>query len=191
MSDDGRNDRKGAAARPGFQSKLSLMHLFRAAHADGGYLKPSEDEEASVGARNARRQGIDEEMLRQHLRQDLQVLLNTVNLASAVPLDDAPHVRRSIVNYGLVDLSDRGEAALASEEVIRCVRETLIAYEPRLLPGSLDIAVMSQPDHVTRCLRLQISAELQSDPVDFSLEVEAELETGAGKLHLARLALRT
>ena len=191
MNVDGRNDRGGPQPRPGPKSKLSLMHLFRAAHADGVHLETSGEEVAPGSFRVARRHGINEEMLRSHLRHDLQVLLNTVNLESSVPLDDTPHVRRSIVNYGLVDLSDRSTAALASEEVIRCIRETLLSYEPRLLPSSLDITVLSQSDQLDHCLRLHISAELLSDPVDFSLEVEAEIETGGGKLHLARLALRT
>lgn len=191
MNEDGRDHRTGSSPRRVSQSKLSLMHLFRSAHAGGGFLGRADEEASSGATRVARRQGIDEEMLRRHLRHDLSVLLNTVNLASTVPLDDTPHVRRSIVNYGLVDLSDKSEAALGSDEVVRCVRETLLAYEPRLLPGSLEITVLSQAGQLDRCLRLHISAELLSDPVDFSLEVEAELETGAGKLHLARLALRT
>lgn len=190
MNEDGRDLRSGSLPRRGSQSKLSLMHPFRAPHASGTNAAAKQAASAEP-SRGSKREGISEEALRNHLRQDLTVLLNTVNLASAMSLDDTPHVRRSIVNYGLSDLSNLSEAALASDEVIRCIRETLLAYEPRLLPDTLEINVLSQADQLDRCLRLHISGELLSDPIDFSLEVEAELETGAGKLHLARLALLT
>src|SRR5579864_4886042 len=86
-----------------------LIHAFRAAHAAKDARKPVElrDEQGDrviAGRRLRPRQVITEPVLRQEVSRDLDNLLNSVALESTLDLTDAPHVRKSILNFGIPDI---------------------------------------------------------------------------------------
>ncbi|HEU4463229.1 MAG TPA: aminotransferase class IV, partial [Solirubrobacterales bacterium] len=55
--------------------------------------------------RIAQRRGADEAVLKRNLAVDLLALVNTIDLSSAVDLDDFEHVGRSVLNFGLRDVA--------------------------------------------------------------------------------------
>ena len=86
------------------------MHVFRSARAHRDANKDEanyQDGAREVTARSQeRRIGTDEATLRQHLTADLASLMNTINLDAVIPLDDAPYVAKSVINYGFGDMSE-------------------------------------------------------------------------------------
>jgi len=168
------------------KSRLSppLMHVFRAAHEakDAKRIIDQRNEAGErviAGRRLRARQVITESMLRREVARDLDALLNTVALESTVNMDDAPYVRKSILNYGLPDLSNRTIDEAGVNEIPDEIRAAVINYEPRLAAGSLRIERDNTVDAVELKIRFLVRAELVCHPVHVPVEFIADIvETG-------------
>src|SRR5690606_20075368 len=82
---------------------------------------------------------VNEEQLREQVRRDLSWLFNTTRVAASLDLAAYPEVQRSIVNYGILDLTGHALSSIDPEHLQKDVRTALLSYEPRLLPDSLTI----------------------------------------------------
>ena len=71
------------------------------------------------------------------VRDDLVSLLNTTCLGSAEDLSDAPQVQRSILNYGLPDLSKRTIDDNRLAELVNEIESALADFEPRLVRNTI------------------------------------------------------
>ena len=178
--------------RRGERSKVSVMHVFRSAFEEHDARKDRgkvETGEGEITKRSMqRRDGVGLDALKRHLEFDLSALMNTIQLDSAVSLDDAPYVQRSVLNYGFRDLSDVTARDLNDLEVVNSLRQSLLDHEPRIIPASLDVHVTDRGDGNARHqLMIHISAELMGDPVDVPIDFDAEVDLGVGKLKLSNL----
>ena len=175
----------------GERAKVSIMHVFRTAYQENDARRAHRGEagnEAEISKRSLqRRDGVGEEQLRRHLEYDLNALLNTVQLGSAVDLSDAPHVERSIVNYGFRDLSGFSVAEINTPVMIDTIRQSLMDYEPRLTRESIEVSVVAGDADNKQRLSISVSAELMGDPVDIPMDFDAEVDIGAGKLKMSKL----
>ncbi|WP_421701016.1 type VI secretion system baseplate subunit TssE [Aliiroseovarius sp.] len=194
FDDNRRDDRKTRRWERGERSKVSVMHAFRAAHHEHDARverRQSEDGGTEITNRSKqRREGLDEGTLRAHIQADLNALMNTINLNSTVDLDDAPLVAQSVVNYGFRDLSNVTARDLAGADVVTSIRQSLLDHEPRLNPASVEIEVIDHGRNTDQRLSLRVSAELMGDPVDIPIDFEAEVDLGAGKLHMSKLRVQ-
>lgn len=140
---------------------------------------------AKVNSRsNARRLGVDEDTLRDHVRQHLATLMNTIRLDAAVDLTDTPHVAQSIVNYGFQDLSNLTRAELTAHHISKSIKQSLSDHEPRLVKNSIEVKVeVLQGDDYQR-VAVHVNADLIADPADIPVEFSADVDTGAGKVVL-------
>ena len=114
-----------------------LMYAFRAAHeakdaaskidarTDGG-------ERVITGRRLRPRQAITEQVLRREVARDLDALLNTVAMESTVDMENVPYARKSILNYGLPDISTLTIDAIEIKRIPADIRAAVINFEPRL-----------------------------------------------------------
>ncbi len=183
-------DKKTRHLRP---LQIPLMYAFRDA-AERGDSRREEHVQDSSGARvltergSVRRRGANENQLKRNLDVDLGHLLNPVNLASAIDLSPYPHVARSVLNYGVSDMTHLTSDALVDREVSRNMRETLRNHEPRLLSSSVEVEQGEEFDEINQRISLQISAEMLCRPVDVPLEFTAEIDMGSGKVKLMNLA---
>jgi type VI secretion system protein ImpF len=175
--------------------QLSLMHVFRAAHAERDAKKEAnrlEDGHRTLTERSKeRRHGTDEGTLRRHLNRDLASLMNTVNLDATVPLDEHPYLEKSIVNYGFGDLSNVADQANGPTIIAEKIKRTLCHYEPRLIAETVEVNVSQTHDIVTNRLTFEISGEMTASPVDIPLQFIAELDDGIGKIQMTRLQVKT
>ena len=175
--------------------QLSLMHVFRAAHADRDAKKAAsrvEDGHRTLTERSKeRRHGTDEGTLRRHLNRDLASLMNTVNLDATVPLDDLPYLKKSIVNFGFGDLTNVADTANGPQIIADTIKRTLCHYEPRLIAGTVEVTVSTKRDVVSNRLTFEISGEMAASPVDIPLQFIAELDDGVGKIQMTRLQVKT
>lgn len=179
------------AWRPSDRSKVTLMQVFRQAHAERDAraradTAPGADIEVSARSQQ-RRIGMTEDALRTSLQIDLDALMNTVQLGSCVPLDDHPHVRRSIVNYGFRDLSSVSLQELRTADVVGSIRQSLLDHEPRFIPETLEVTLVGEASNPEDRLSIRIEAELMGDPVDVAVDFDAEIDLGAGKLRMSGL----
>jgi len=177
------------------RKQVSLMHVFRSAvergdSRDGNSSYRDGDREVTQRSKE-RREGTDEETLRKHLSNDMASLMNTIALDAIVDLEDAPYVRKSIVNFGFSDLSMMSQSKFAATDVAKLIRETLIRHEPRLIAGTIEINVNVAAQSVSQRLTFDISAEMVATPIDVPLSFMAEVDMGAGKMQMTRLKVQT
>ncbi|WP_141693096.1 type VI secretion system baseplate subunit TssE [Thioclava sp. SK-1] len=176
------------------RAKVSILQVFRASFADHDARRApadaTNDGRETSSRSKMRRDGVSEDTLRAHLEYDLNALLNTIRLDAASSLKDAPHVARSILNYGFRDLSGVPASSLQKPDIIQSIRQSLIDHEPRLVKHSISITVADTSKTTDQRLSLTISAELMGDPVDIPLDFDAEVDLGAGKMKMSKLRVQ-
>ena len=124
--------------------------------------------------------------LRECVRRDMAWLLNTTNLAAVEPLDDYPEVARSVVNYGLPDLTGRTASGVDLPALERTLRQAIWEFEPRLLHDSVQVHLRldeSRMDH--NALTFEIKADLWAQPVPLEMLLRTELELESGEIHVS------
>ena len=180
---------------PKDRHQLSLMHVFRAAHArrDSRKIeKNMKDGSRELTERSReRRGGTDEETLRKHLNYDMASLMNTVNLDATVSLEDHPYVARSIINFGFNDLSRMSDSNKDAETVAALIKSTLINYEPRLIEDTLEVTLAKEQSEASQRMTFDISAEMAASPADIPMNFVAEIDEGAGKMQMTKLRVTT
>jgi type VI secretion system protein ImpF len=169
-----------------------LMHAFREAFRNKDArqaldLRDDTGERIIASRRVTARSSVTETTLRQSLAEDLNALLNTVNLASAEDLSQFSYVARSILNYGITDITGYSMGENAIEDIAEELRTALTHYEPRLIPSSIEIKRDTSFDDAAQKFRFMISADMHSTPVDVPIEFIAELELDSGKMRVSRL----
>ena len=178
---------------PNRHSRLStpLMHVFRAAHEakDAKRIIDQRNEAGErviAGRRLRARQVITESMLRREVSRDLDALLNTVALNATVDMEHAPHVRKSILNFGIPDIAVRTIDENGVNEIPEEIRTAIINYEPRIAADSLRIARDKKVDPVELKIRFVIRGELVCHPVHVPVEFVADI-VESGKIVINRL----
>jgi len=167
------------AFREAFRSRDSRKHLD---------LRDESGNRVLSGRRSTPRRNASEQSLKDELSEDILSLLNTVNLESALDIRDLAHVRASILNYGLTDISritiDESAAGGLGDEL----RKTLSHFEARLVPGSIDVnrdgyAASSKDMKV----RFNVRADMHAAPLDIPVDFVAEVEVDNAKMKLSKL----
>lgn len=180
----------------GDRAKVSVMHVFRASFDEHDARRArglTDTGEGEITKRSMqRRDGMSVDALKRHLEMDLTALMNTVHLGAAVDLSDAPHVARSVLNYGFRDLSDVTSQDLNDNDVIESVRQSLLDHEPRIVPETLEVTRGERKTESEKHrLIIKIAADLMGDPVDVPVEFDAEVDLGVGKLKMSNLQVQS
>jgi type VI secretion system protein ImpF len=118
---------------------------------------------------------------RKAVLRDVEMLFNS----RAYPLDDTIYdfgeVARSVLNYGILDLSGANISEENASELEAQMKQALRNYEPRISHNALSIHVVSSKDtHDVRTLLFEISGDLWAHPLPDHLfiKTEVDLETG-------------
>jgi type VI secretion system protein ImpF len=167
------------------------MYVFRAAHEAKDAAKKIDIRTASgdrviAGRRLRSRQVITEEILRREVSRDLEALLNTVAMESSVDLTDSPHVRRSILNFGIPDIAHRTIDEVGVNNIPEEIRVAVTIFEPRLAASSLRIVRDKSVDPTELKIRFIVHADLTCDPVNVPVQFIADV-IDTGKIIVNRL----
>jgi type VI secretion system protein ImpF len=169
-----------------------LMYVFRAAHEAKDATKKIElsnqaGDRIIAARRRKARQVITETMLRREVARDLEALLNTIAMESSIDLKDAPFVRKSILNYGIPDVTHRTiDEAGVDEDIPQEIKAAIANYEPRLAAASLQIERDESVDIAELRVRFIVRAELTCHPVHVPVEFIADI-IDTGKILINRL----
>lgn len=127
--------------------------------------------------------------LRQAVLRDLAWLLNATRLEGELPLRWLPHVRHSVVNYGMPPLSGKALSSLDLQELERSIRQTILDFEPRVLPDTLQVTALVDNSDLDRhnVIGIEIRGQLWAEPVPLELLVRTEIDLETGKVELADL----
>jgi type VI secretion system protein ImpF len=168
-----------------------LMHAFRAAHAARDAqkhveLRNEQGDRVIAGRRLRPRQVITEAVLRQEVSRDLDNLLNAVALESTIDMTNAPYVRKSIINFGIPDITHRTIDENRIDDIPMEIKEALINFEPRLAAASINVTRDTSVDTTELKVRFVVRADLTCDPIKAPVEFVAEV-TDVGKIIVTRL----
>lgn len=165
-----------------------LMIAFRQAFKNRGAKSKDTDAGSTVIVQSRRTvaAAVSESELRENLTADLEALLNTTNLESIVDLGERDYVRKSILNYGIYDLAHRTREDLRSATIARELRESIMRFEPRIIPDSLRIARDDGAPVDDLRVRFILKGDMDCDPAPAPVEFIANLEVASGKLGLVR-----
>jgi type VI secretion system protein ImpF len=126
----------------------------------------------------------------QAVLRDLAWLFNATRLESTVDLTALSYVRRSVVNFGLPALSGLTASTLEVPDLERAVRQAIIDFEPRILPGTLQVRAvveLSALDH-HNVVGIEIHGQLWAQPVPLELLLRTEIDLETGRVEIADLA---
>ena len=121
-------------------------------------------------------------LLRESVLRDLQWLLNTTNLGVDHPITGMPRARDSVLNYGVQAWAGSRMSEVDLLDVESAIRAAVVNFEPRIVPDSIEVRCVAQPDSLEHhnLLALEIRGTLWSVPypVEFILRSELDLESG-------------
>src|SRR5882757_4109274 len=171
---------------PSRKSRLSppLMFVFRATHDTKDAKKivdvRNEAGERVIASRRLRpRQVITETILRREVARDLTALLNTVAMESSIDMTELPYARKSILNFGIPDVTHRSIDEVGVDEIPEEIKTAIINYEPRLAAATLRIERDKAVDSAELKVRFVVRADLTCHPVHVPVEFIADvIETG-------------
>jgi type VI secretion system protein ImpF len=127
--------------------------------------------------------------LRQAVLRDLAWLFNATRLEAGTDLTNAPYARQSVINFGLPALSGKAASSLDVGDLERAIRQSILDFEPRILPGTLQVRALVQAsllDH-HNVIGVEIHGQLWAQPVPLELLVRTEIDLETGKVEIADL----
>jgi type VI secretion system protein ImpF len=126
--------------------------------------------------------------LRRSVQRDLGWLLNCGNLEVTEDLDDYPEVAKSVLNYGVPDLTGSTTSSIDVSFLERQLRTAILNFEPRLLADALKVTAEIDPQKMSRnAMSFLIQGQLWAQPLPISLFLSTELDFETGSASLAEV----
>ncbi len=119
--------------------------------------------------------------LREVVKRDLAWLLNTCHLAATEDLSECPEVARSVLNFGVPDLTGVSLNSIDVGALERMVRQAIVDFEPRIMRDTVRVQAFIAADQMNRnALTFQIEGDLWAEPapVPIVLQSNFDLESG-------------
>ena len=124
---------------------------------------------------------INKTKLRQAVLRDLAWLFNSTRLNN-VDFTHLSYAQQSVINYGLPALSGETASTLDVIELEKSIKQAIMDFEPRILPGTLEVESIVKDDQINRhnVISVQIRGSLWAQPIplELLLHTEVDLETG-------------
>ncbi len=175
----------------GARVRNSLMEVFRSANSAKDARKRVETRDA-VGGRIVSGSGthpraaVSAADIQRGVSIDLERLMNAVHLAADIDLSQYPHVRRSIINHGFIDVARMSIDDAAVNGIAAEIEQALRVFEPRLDPDSVTVRRDDLVDPAELKLRFIVRAEIRANPLNVPVEFIADLERDTGRIKVAR-----
>lgn len=131
---------------------------------------------------------IDVTRLREIIQRDLHWLLNSTNFGTDLDPEANPEVARSVLNYGITDVSGTAATNHRATEIRAAIRTAIERFEPRLLPETLEVSLREEGDKRGALVNFDIHAELWAEPVPMDLYLRTQLDVTTGQVTIRRQA---
>lgn len=144
------------------------------------------DHEPDVLTETRQERVINERRLKEILQRDLSWLLNTNNHESLLDNDAMPNVVRSTVNYGVREVAGELSSFERAQEIRKMIHVAIERFEPRILPGSIDVEYRADVDSGDAIVSYDIRADMWAQPMPLELFLRSEVNVATGELKLER-----
>ncbi len=139
-------------------------------------LQPEKKKESSS------RQSMSQIEFKNAVIRDLGWLLNCTALNVTGELDDYPETIRSVINYGLPDLSGQTSSSVDIQQLERSVKRSISEFEPRIIRNSLVVKIRSNRDDMSHnSLVFEIEGAVFGQPSPFQVVLKSELDLECGE----------
>ena len=136
----------------------------------------------SRGASRDLRIGVDD--LRSAVRRDLEWLLNT-RIFLPETLDAYPEARRSILGYGLPDLTTFSPSSESdSREVCTLIEEAVRTFEPRLIARTVRVEFVPSTRVDDFLMHFKIHGTLYVEPIREDVAFDTSMDMSCGALRV-------
>jgi type VI secretion system protein ImpF len=144
------------------------------------------DDEPDKEVESREKRVISASRLRECVARDIAWLLNCVNLGGEETLAGYPEVARSVVNFGIPDLTGAAVSGIDSGVLQRRLREAILAFEPRLTPATLQVTVSTDGQRMDgRSLTFSIASEMWAQPIPLNLYLKTDVDLETGRFNVA------
>jgi len=92
-------------------------------------------------------------------------------------------VSESVLGFGLPPYSGQTQSRIDGDDIAKALEKRILAFEPRIDPGTLEVVFMPARQHRFNTLELMVRGHLRSDPLTaFELRTEIDLEAGKARI---------
>jgi|SRR3954468_7444355 type VI secretion system protein ImpF len=126
------------------------------------------------------RRVLSAQRLKAAVLRDLGWLLNTGHYETLNDLEDYPHVRTSVLNFGIPDLTGQSMADMEPEQIEKIVHDAILRFEPRINTSTLKVTVEVEDRMSRNAVTFRIEGELWSQPMPTALFLKTELDLESG-----------
>ena len=139
-------------------------------------LHPEKSKESTA------QQSMSQKEFKEAVIRDLGWLLNSVSLDVCVDLEAYPEVERSVLNFGLPDISGHTTSTIDVRSVESSVKRAIRQFEPRIIRNSLRVKVHSNPSDMSHnSLVFEIQGAVFGQPSPFQIVLRSELNLECGE----------
>ena len=139
-------------------------------------LHPEKSKESTA------QQSMSQKEFKDAVIRDLGWLLNSVSLDVCVDLEAYPEVTRSVLNFGLPDISGHTTSTIDVRSVENSVKRAIRQFEPRIIRNSLRVKVHSNPSDMSHnSLVFEIQGAVFGQPSPFQIVLRSELNLECGE----------
>lgn len=143
------------------------------------------DDEPQTQQESREKRVISMRQLRESVLRDLAWLLNAGRLDSLQNLDDYPYAARSVLNYGIPDLTGLTASGVDVTVLERAVRQSIWDFEPRILRQTVRVHARVDPERMHHnALTFDIEGELWAQPVPLRIFLKTELDLELGDVRV-------
>lgn len=129
---------------------------------------------------------IDVSRLRDIIQRDLSWLLNTGNIQSTFDDTLYPNVARSVLNYGLTEVSGEYSTTRRAELIRQSIMRAIEAHEPRIIPGTVDVTLTPGEEATDMSVSLIIRADMWAQPMPMELYLRSKVDVTTGEVMVER-----
>jgi len=130
-------------------------------------------------------QSMSQKAFKEAVIRDLGWLLNSVALDVCVDLDAYPKVKRSVINYGLPDISGHTSSNVDVKMLENSLRRAIREFEPRIIRHSLKVNVHTDASDMSHnSLVFEIEGAVFGQPSPFQVVLKSELDLECGDFKL-------
>lgn len=119
--------------------------------------------------------------LRAAVLRDLAWLLSTGQLETTDDLERYPEVARSVLNFGMPDITGLSISGVDTAGLEKAVRDAIIKFEPRISANTVRVTVAKDDRLMSRnSLVFNIEGQLWAEPTPMALYLKTELDLETG-----------
>ncbi|BCG65715.1 MAG: type VI secretion system protein ImpF [Methyloprofundus sp.] len=121
--------------------------------------------------------------IRACVKRDLNWLLNSRQYEIANELQNYQEIRRSVINYGMSDLTGKTVSGVELRSIERMLKQSIIDFEPRIIQKTLFVRIMADQSMFNHnAVTFEIEGQLWAEPEPLHLHLRTEFEMESGNV---------